>query len=101
MALAASRAANVWPCAAAVNLLRTPDTRIPQAHQFMLWWSGLRGAMAFAIALDAADALPGAPRRCGALARPPPPSKPGRAGGRERGAGLAGGTPPNNMQKWQ
>lgn len=94
--MAASRAANIWPCAAAVNYLRLPSQRIPQSHQFMLWlvffckgrrllctdapcdgskgtglwpfadkarwpcrWSGLRGAMAFAIAMEAAEALPG------------------------------------------
>jgi NhaP-type Na+/H+ or K+/H+ antiporter len=59
VALAASRAANIWPCAALTNYLRLPDQRIPQRHQFMLWWAGLRGAMAFAIALKAAELLPG------------------------------------------
>lgn len=99
VALAVSRAANVWPCAALVNYLRVPAQRIPQTHQLMLWWSGLRyspaqhlqatsstlmhpwlpvpskavhegcavlpvcrcacrGAMAFAIALEAADIVP-------------------------------------------
>jgi NhaP-type Na+/H+ or K+/H+ antiporter len=27
---------------------------MPARQQFMLWWSGLRGAMAFALAIDAA-----------------------------------------------
>jgi len=58
-ALALSRAINIWPCAALVNCLRPPGQSIPQAQQFMLWWSGLRGAMAFAIALEAADTVPG------------------------------------------
>ncbi|EFN58404.1 hypothetical protein CHLNCDRAFT_140336 [Chlorella variabilis] len=56
VALAVSRALNVWPCAALVNLGRPRELRIPQSHQVMLWWSGLRGAMAFAIALEAAEA---------------------------------------------
>ena len=59
VALAVSRAANIWPCATLANYLRLPDQRIPQRHQFMLWWAGLRGAMAFAIALEAAEQLPG------------------------------------------
>jgi NhaP-type Na+/H+ or K+/H+ antiporter len=59
-ALALSRALNVVPCCAAVNLLRAAGSpRIPASHQLVLWWSGLRGAMAFAIALQAADAVPG------------------------------------------
>lgn len=59
VAMAVSRAANVWPCAALINYLRLPADLIPQSHQLVLWWAGLRGAMAFAIALEAADAVPG------------------------------------------
>jgi hypothetical protein len=58
-ALAVSRALNIYPCSLAVNVLRPTGLRIPQSHQFVLWFSGLRGAMAFAIALEAAEAMPG------------------------------------------
>lgn len=59
VALALSRAVNVYPCTALVNALRTPETRVPPRHSFMLWFSGLRGAMAFALSLQAAEDLPG------------------------------------------
>jgi NhaP-type Na+/H+ or K+/H+ antiporter len=49
-----SRALNILPCVAVVNWLRLPERRMPARQQFMLWWSGLRGAMAFALAIDAA-----------------------------------------------
>lgn len=61
VALAISRAVNVYPCTALVNALRTPETRVPPRHSFMLWFSGLRGAMAFALSLQAAEDLPGSP----------------------------------------
>ena len=62
LALAVSRALNVWPNAALVNYGRPPDLRIPQAQQFMMWFSGMRGAMAFAMVLRALEDLPGEPR---------------------------------------
>jgi NhaP-type Na+/H+ or K+/H+ antiporter len=62
LALAVSRALNVWPNAALVNYGRPPDLRIPQAQQFMMWFSGMRGAMAFAMVLRALEDLPGKPR---------------------------------------
>ncbi|KAG2435823.1 hypothetical protein HXX76_007018 [Chlamydomonas incerta] len=55
IALAASRAANIYPLSLLVNLLRPIERRITQKEQFMMWWSGLRGAMAFALAVEAAD----------------------------------------------
>lgn len=61
VALAVSRAANVFPISALVNYLRPSDLRIPGSQQFVMWWAGLRGAMAFALALEAAGDLPGAP----------------------------------------
>lgn len=60
LALAVSRALNVWPNAALVNYVRPPDLRIPQSQQFMMWFSGMRGAMAFAMVLRALEDLPGA-----------------------------------------
>ncbi|GLI71288.1 hypothetical protein VaNZ11_016422, partial [Volvox africanus] len=53
VALAVSRAANILPCTAIVNLLRPVERHVPPAQQFMLWWSGLRGAMAFALSVEA------------------------------------------------
>ncbi|PNW71931.1 hypothetical protein CHLRE_16g671250v5 [Chlamydomonas reinhardtii] len=55
IALAASRAANIYPLSLLVNCLRPIERRITQKEQFMMWWSGLRGAMAFALAVEAAD----------------------------------------------
>ncbi|CAK9873587.1 unnamed protein product [Sphagnum jensenii] len=53
-----NRAANVFPCAYIVNRLRPASTHIPVNHQKALWFSGLRGAMAFALALQSVHDLP-------------------------------------------
>lgn len=53
-----ARAANVFPCARLVNMLRPASRQIPINHQKALWFSGLRGAMAFALALQAVHDLP-------------------------------------------
>jgi NhaP-type Na+/H+ or K+/H+ antiporter len=58
-ALAISRALNVYPLAAAVNFMRPKEVAIPRTHQHMLWFSGLRGAIAFALSLSAAADLGG------------------------------------------
>lgn len=55
VALAISRLANILPIAALVNWLRFPHERITAAKQFVMWWAGLRGAMAFALAVKAAE----------------------------------------------
>ncbi|KAL6759442.1 Sodium/hydrogen exchanger family-domain-containing protein [Haematococcus lacustris] len=55
IALGLSRAANILPCAAIVNHLRHPHLRMPAKHQFMMWWAGLRGAMAFALSVQASE----------------------------------------------
>ncbi|KAG9395668.1 Na+/H+ exchanger [Carpediemonas membranifera] len=44
------RAANVFPLTALLNLFRT--YRTPQKFQFIQFWSGLRGAVAFALVLS-------------------------------------------------
>ncbi|CAA6672371.1 unnamed protein product [Spirodela intermedia] len=53
-----ARAANVFSCAYIVNMVRPANRRIPIQHQKALWYSGLRGAMAFALALQSAHDLP-------------------------------------------
>lgn len=42
------RAATVYPIAA---LFRKSDLAVPPSHQHVLWWGGLRGALALALAL--------------------------------------------------
>lgn len=53
-----ARAANVFSCAYLVNLVRPAHRKIPSNHQKALWYSGLRGAMAFALALQSIHDLP-------------------------------------------
>ncbi|KAI0502368.1 hypothetical protein KFK09_017316 [Dendrobium nobile] len=53
-----ARAANVFSCAYLVNLARPSNQQIPMKHQKALWYSGLRGAMAFALALQSVHDLP-------------------------------------------
>ncbi|KAE9594796.1 putative cation/H+ exchanger, cation/H+ exchanger, CPA1 family [Lupinus albus] len=53
-----ARAANVFSCAYLVNLVRPAHRKIPPNHQKALWYSGLRGAMAFALALQSVHDLP-------------------------------------------
>ena len=51
-----SRAVNIFPISLLMNLLRK-NTKIPFRHMIMLWFAGLRGAMAFALALDQAPVI--------------------------------------------
>ncbi|XP_010480189.1 PREDICTED: sodium/hydrogen exchanger 5 [Camelina sativa] len=53
-----ARAVNVFGCAYLVNLFRQDNQKIPMKHQKALWYSGLRGAMAFALALQSLHDLP-------------------------------------------
>ncbi|PIN20050.1 Sodium/hydrogen exchanger protein [Handroanthus impetiginosus] len=53
-----ARAANVFSCSYLVNLVRPSHRKIPMKHQKALWYSGLRGAMAFALALQSVHDLP-------------------------------------------
>ncbi|XWS18051.1 hypothetical protein CRYUN_Cryun32bG0009300 [Craigia yunnanensis] len=53
-----ARAVNVFSCAYLVNLVRPVHRQIPLKHQKALWYSGLRGAMAFALALQSVHDLP-------------------------------------------
>jgi NhaP-type Na+/H+ or K+/H+ antiporter len=49
----AARVVNVYPVCFVCNLWRSPRNQISQRVQFVLWMSGLRGAIAFALAFDA------------------------------------------------
>ncbi|BBM99154.1 ABC-2 type transport system permease protein [Marchantia polymorpha subsp. ruderalis] len=53
-----ARAANVFPSAYIVNYFRSQEKQIPDTHQKALWFAGLRGAMAFALALQSVHDLP-------------------------------------------
>nr|WFD52750.1 NHX4 [Nitraria sibirica] len=53
-----ARAVNVFSCAYLVNLVRPVHRQIPSKYQKALWYSGLRGAMAFALALQSVHDLP-------------------------------------------
>ncbi|KAG2443406.1 hypothetical protein HXX76_001764 [Chlamydomonas incerta] len=55
VALAVSRVFNILPCTAAINLLRPRERHIDNKQQFMMWWAGLRGAMAFALSVEASE----------------------------------------------
>ncbi|CAM8890598.1 unnamed protein product [Rhodiola kirilowii] len=53
-----ARAANIFSCGYLVNLVRPQHRKIPMKHQKALWYGGLRGAMAFALALQSVHDLP-------------------------------------------
>ncbi|KAJ8477845.1 hypothetical protein OPV22_021572 [Ensete ventricosum] len=53
-----ARAAHVFSCAWLINMVRPTSSQIPMRHQKALWYSGLRGAMAFALALKSVHDLP-------------------------------------------
>ena len=49
------RAANIFPMAAVANCTRSRSQRITGAMQTVMWWSGLRGAVSFALAMTLDD----------------------------------------------
>ncbi|XP_074574344.1 sodium/hydrogen exchanger 6-like isoform X1 [Curcuma longa] len=53
-----ARAVHVFSCSYLINMARPVDSQIPVRHQKALWYSGLRGAMAFALALQSVHDLP-------------------------------------------
>lgn len=55
IALAVSRALNIFPICMAVNLFRSRGHKISKRHMVLQWWAGLRGPMAYALALDASE----------------------------------------------
>ncbi|TRY61537.1 hypothetical protein TCAL_04177 [Tigriopus californicus] len=50
VAIAVARACNIYPLGMLMNLGR--QQKIPMQYQHMMWFSGLRGAMAFALAVS-------------------------------------------------
>mmetsp|Transcript_13046 Transcript_13046/g.34779 ORF Transcript_13046/g.34779 Transcript_13046/m.34779 type:complete len:381 (+) Transcript_13046:817-1959(+) len=55
ISLAAGRLAGIIPCCGVPNMMRPPGRRLGWRIQFLLWWSGLRGAMAFTLSSLAAE----------------------------------------------
>ncbi len=54
-----ARAINIGICSVLANWTRTETTRIDLKKQFFLWFAGVRGAMAFALALKSKFDYPG------------------------------------------
>jgi len=50
-AMLLARVCNVFPNVLLVNARRSPQNKISKNHQIFLWFSGLRGAIAFALAM--------------------------------------------------
>mmetsp|Transcript_13451 Transcript_13451/g.18406 ORF Transcript_13451/g.18406 Transcript_13451/m.18406 type:complete len:571 (+) Transcript_13451:74-1786(+) len=57
LAMLAGRAANVYPNTFLINLNRVPEQKIPANQAFMMNVSGLRGAIAFALALNSSAVI--------------------------------------------
>jgi len=52
IAILIARAFNVFPLSWLVNIFRKPNFRITLKYQFFIWFAGLRGAIAFALARE-------------------------------------------------
>lgn len=55
LGMLAARVCNVLPGVALVNMRRSPESKISRRHQIFVWFSGLRGAIAFALAMKSTD----------------------------------------------
>lgn len=55
LAMLGARTANVFPNCHLVNKTRTPQRQISKRHQQFLWFSGLRGGIAFALAMRSTE----------------------------------------------
>ena len=55
VAMLISRLFNIYPNAFLVNCYRPDKKKIPKSYQHIMWFSGLRGAIAFALGLEAAE----------------------------------------------
>ena len=47
-----ARAAHLYPLLGLCNLCAAPDNRVPLGYQTVVWWGGLRGAIAVALAVQ-------------------------------------------------
>lgn len=56
-----ARFLNIWVCTFLVNRQRTEKTKINFKTQFVMWFAGLRGAMAYALALEASVTMVAGP----------------------------------------
>jgi len=61
-----ARAISIFPLSLLVNLVTKrratgPRLKVPYNHQLMMWFTGLRGAMAFALAIDLRNKTAGGP----------------------------------------
>lgn len=56
-----ARFLNIWICTFLVNRQRTEKTKINFKTQFVMWFAGLRGAMAYALALEASVTMAAGP----------------------------------------
>lgn len=56
--LLVARACNTFPLCALANVSRPPAQRIPGNYMVVIWFAGLRGAIAFALALNVQTADP-------------------------------------------
>ena len=57
IAIVLARAAHVFPLTQLLNMFRPAHQRIPGTHARMLWFAGLRGAIAFSLALGASKEI--------------------------------------------
>lgn len=58
LVLLAARALNIFPLTEFANFVRAPSARISCRMQLVMWWSGLRGAVSFALAATLDDSRP-------------------------------------------
>lgn len=52
LTIVVARACNIFPLTLLANSCRKPRKRIPLRYQLMMWFAGLRGAIAFALAMS-------------------------------------------------
>lgn len=55
IAMLISRLFNVYPNSYLINMYRSDSKQIPLSYQHVMWFSGLRGAIAFALGLEAGE----------------------------------------------
>jgi len=58
IAMILGRVANIFPITYLVNRVRQPERRIPMNQQVFMWFSGLRGAIAFTLSINLPPEIP-------------------------------------------